>query len=90
MRPFGLRADAFQKIQALGVEAFNRGGKEEELKVREEYARQQNAWQKESAARGMKIEQEAKKERKKQFARMMDEISGSKPHLPEKRKELKR
>ena len=24
MRPFGLRADAFQKIQALGVESFNR------------------------------------------------------------------
>lgn len=62
------------EIERLGVEAFLRGGKEEELKVRTEYAAKQNSWQKEACDRGKQIETEAKAERKKQFKRMMEDI----------------
>jgi len=77
------------ELERIGIKAFKEGGKEAELKAKEDFLRNQNNWQTESCARGKQIFDEAKIERKKQFKRMMEEIQAKRSELPSKRKELK-
>ena len=53
------------EVERLSITAFKQGGKEAELKAREDYIKKQNNWMKESCDRGKKIFDEAKIERKK-------------------------
>ena len=77
------------EAERLGIEAFKKGGQEAEQKVKDDFAKKLNVWQSESCARGKKIFDEAKIERKKQFKRMMGEIKEKRSKLPDERKDLK-
>lgn len=66
------------EAERLTADAFKRGGKEEEERVRKEWADRKQRKDRENVERGMRIEEESRDERKKQFKKMLAELKESK------------
>ena len=69
--------------ERIGIEAFRKGGKEAELKARQEYVEAEKQRVRQGYLDSVKIFEDAKVERKKQFKRMIAEVKTKKPELPE-------
>lgn len=63
------------------AEAFVRGGKEEELRVRDEFAEGEREKKREHAAEMKKVQEEGAKKRKAAFAVMMEKVKSEKAEL---------
>lgn len=70
------------------AEAFMRGGKDEEIRVRDEYAEGQRQKEKKYFEEGKKASQEGAEKRKLAFKIMMDKVKAEKAELISKRDEL--
>jgi len=66
------------EAERLTADAFKRGGKEEEERVRAEWASNQKAKMKGIIDRGTKIEEESRDVRKQAFKKMMADLKESK------------
>lgn len=76
-------------FERLLAEAFARGGKEEEERVRKEYAETQRMKTKQITERGGKLTEEGKLKRKEAFKKMMNDMRDQKTDLIAQHKELK-
>lgn len=76
-------------FERLLADAFNRGGKEEEERVRKDYAETQKLKTKQITERGGKLTEEGKLKRKEAFKKMMADMKDSKTDLISQHKELK-
>lgn len=76
-------------FERMFAEAFNRGGKDEEERVRKEYAETQRLKTKAITERGGKLDEEGKVKRKLAFKKMMTDLKDSKTDLINQHKELK-
>lgn len=77
------------EYERLMADAFGRGGKEEEERVRKEWADKQQADKKRNLEHAVKLMDEGKQKRKKAFKQMMADIRQEKSDLIERHKELK-
>ena len=66
------------EAERLTADAFKRGGKEEEERVRQEWADNKKRREKENIDRGARIEEESRGTRKQAFKQMMSELKESK------------
>lgn len=76
--------------ERLTADAFKRGGKEEEERVRQEYAANKKRKDKENTEYGLNLEEDSREERKRQFKKMMSDLKESKSNdLLSQHRELK-
>lgn len=66
------------EAERLCADAFLRGGKEEEERVRKEWAANKKRQEKENIDRGAKIDEESREQRKSKFKQMMSDLKESK------------
>jgi len=72
----------------LLAEAFMRGGKDEEIRVRDEYAEANRQKEKQHSEEIKKVAQEGAEKRKLAFKFMMEKVKAEKAELLEKRDNL--